>query len=149
MTKIFLALLLLSPLAALAASTDDAFHGWVECSGRAATVTVDLKFGVFVGGNSAHFSYVDSKNPSQPWVFNVNPKEIMAATVGPQYANFAHGHHNTVIKLMADGDIFSRPTRDKSPSARYFGKLFLQTGNGDHPQKQVFKVTCKNDLLAD
>jgi hypothetical protein len=72
----------------------------------------------------------------------------MIATLGWQYANLAHGHHNTIVKLMADGDIFGRPTRDDSSAAPFLGKLYVQTGN-DSPSKELFKVTCRNKLLEE
>lgn len=143
LSKLLLLVLASLPVAALA--DDNSFHGWAECTGKSKTVTVSIKIGVFAGGNSAHFSYVDSAKPGEPWVFDVNPSDIMAASVGWQFANFAHGHHNTILKLMADGDIFGRPTRDDSSAAPYYGRLFLQTGN-DRPTKESFKVACKNDL---
>lgn len=51
------------------------------------------------------------------------------------------------MKLMADGDLFGRPGKSENKDAPYYGRLFVRTGNGEHPYKRVFKVTCRNELI--
>ena len=64
-------------------------------------------------------------------------------------AILSHGHHNTIVKLMTDGDLFGRPTNDESKNGPFSGKLFLQTSNGEKPIRKIFNVTCKNGLLGE
>lgn len=129
------------------ADSSDMYHGYVTCKGQKGTEAVNLFVGVFSpSGNSARFSLVDITKPTDPWAFEINPQDIYLATIGFQRVAFEMGHHNTIIKLLGDGNIFGGNTNEATERTPYKGKLYLETGNGENPTKQIFDVTCKKTL---
>ena len=135
---------ILSSTLALADKTD-MHHGYVTCKGQSGKIAVSLTVGVFESGNTARFSYVNTSKPSDPWAFDIKPTDISEAYIGYQHLTFEYGHHNTGIKVVADGDIFGGSSEKANEATPYQGILFLQTGN-DKPTKEKFNVTCKKTI---
>ena len=138
----------LSALSTVAlADESDMHHGSVNCLGQKGVLSVSLELSVFSSsGNTAHFSYTDLTHATEPWVFDVNPKDIFMAEIGYQSVAFEEGHHNTIIKLLGDADIFGSSSDDATEKSPYKGVLYLQTGNGENPTKEKFEVTCTKVL---
>lgn len=116
-------------------------RGVVTCYGHESNTQVILK--VIVNPEvSATFAVGMLDYPTMPEELELNPKEIQEASIGYQHLSFIFGHHNTVIKVMADGDIFGSESDDLSQNTPYYGKLFFQTGNSETPLIRTFDVTC-------
>lgn len=79
--------------------------------------------------------------PSPAVDTELNVKEVEEAVLGYQRFNFLFAHHNTVIKVSADADIFGGVAEADHDSDPFQGVLFYQRGNGNSTIDR-FQVQC-------
>ncbi len=118
----------------------DIDNGQVVCDSRSGANDTSLTVQVAADGSrTAQFSFNGN-------VVELNPTDIQEASIQYRRLNFIFGHHNTVIKLSADSDIFGgdaeSPT-DSEGRAPYRGYLSYESGNGpDTHAKYLIPVSC-------
>jgi len=140
---------ILSPftLLALLALGQTASAETATCRGTKSGVdSVTAKVTVSEDGKTRSFEFTQTYvNGNPPWTFTANDFDIVELFIGYNRTNLTWGHHNTVVKISADGDFLgyngARETEDQNTG--YRGKLLLQTGPGDRPHIAKYDVVCK------
>jgi hypothetical protein len=122
----------------------------VTCTGEipgteSVTLTAQL---TAEGAKYSAYKFQNLSDPTQdPWANDsVNPAETDELFIGYARFNYFFGHHNTLITVTADGDVFGYANVGETAenNSGYRGKLVLWSGPGDNPQRKIFDVICKN-----
>jgi hypothetical protein len=83
---------------------------------------------------------------SAPEVHNLKVNEAHEARIGYRRLNFVWIHHNTVIKVSADADIFGGTIRGIEEDAydSYKGVLYMEFGNDENNKiRDTYRITCR------
>jgi hypothetical protein len=134
-------------LSSSAFAASPAFTGTVVCTGVnphvnkiTFTLTIDDK-----GAAKSSMTYQNIQEDGEqhaPNSSDFDPRDILEATLGYQRVNFTFGHHNTVVKVSADGDIFGGASEKDDENAPFQGVLFYESGNGNASIDR-FQITCR------
>ncbi|MGZ3655704.1 MAG: hypothetical protein ACXWR1_16555 [Bdellovibrionota bacterium] len=84
----------------------------------------------------------DDGTTKPPYNDAFDPRDISEATIDYQRLNFVFAHHNTVVKVSADGDIFGGASANDNELDPYNGVLFYQSGNGNAAIER-FQIVCR------
>jgi hypothetical protein len=104
------------------------------------TLTVDEKG---VGSASALYtSLSDDGEEHKPVELEFIARDMQDPAIDFQHASFIFAHHNTVAKLVADGDIFGGSTEDFKETAPFNGVFFYQSGNANSAISR-WNVVCR------